>query len=263
MSGQKSSRYTLTTEQRRILEEQRKIERRKAKASESIKNNQKKLLQLSSLLDDQKKISDEFMNFTHHDTGFYNKMSEFETLKLSIDNTISTLNKDDVSSLEESAKSVAESMKKAEILAKELSEIAFRNEIELQKHLNNAIDRVSKTSFQDVESESSLSIQKDKLKVQLKQLQNIDYLSSELKTDIHKTIQYVDTIEQEEFLKNYSSLTFTPLVKRCKAYIEEYEKCYDEYSDLYNEYMALCQLYYYVPTDYPCCKESLEKLKTE
>ena len=37
MSGPKTSRYTLTPEQRRIFAEQRKIERRKAVASEKIK----------------------------------------------------------------------------------------------------------------------------------------------------------------------------------------------------------------------------------
>ena len=41
MSGPKSSRYTLTPEQRRILTEQRAIERRKSIASENIKRNNK------------------------------------------------------------------------------------------------------------------------------------------------------------------------------------------------------------------------------
>lgn len=43
MSGPKSSRYTLTPEQRRILAEQRAIERRKSVASENIRRNNKRL----------------------------------------------------------------------------------------------------------------------------------------------------------------------------------------------------------------------------
>ena len=49
MSGPKSSRYTLTPEQRRILAEQRAIERRKSVASESIRRNNKRLLQIGSM----------------------------------------------------------------------------------------------------------------------------------------------------------------------------------------------------------------------
>ena len=41
VSGPKTSRYTLTEEQRRILAELRKIEQRKAAASEKIKRNSK------------------------------------------------------------------------------------------------------------------------------------------------------------------------------------------------------------------------------
>lgn len=49
MSGPKSSRYTLTPEQRRILAEQRKIERRKVVATEKIRKAQKQLLQIGGL----------------------------------------------------------------------------------------------------------------------------------------------------------------------------------------------------------------------
>ena len=49
MSGPKTSRYTLTPEQRRILAEQRKIERRKAVASEQIKRDTKRLREILAM----------------------------------------------------------------------------------------------------------------------------------------------------------------------------------------------------------------------
>lgn len=49
MSGPKSARYTLTPEQRRILAEQRAIERRKSVASENIKRNNRRIMQIGSM----------------------------------------------------------------------------------------------------------------------------------------------------------------------------------------------------------------------
>lgn len=72
MSGPKTSIYTLTPEQRRILAEQRKIERRKATATVSIKNN-KRLLQIGSMFSNEKKVSDEMINRIGNDGVFFRK----------------------------------------------------------------------------------------------------------------------------------------------------------------------------------------------
>ena len=69
MSGPKTSRYTLTAEQRRILAEQRKIERRKAVATETIKRTQKKLLQIGGMFGADKQIAVELIARTGSDNG--------------------------------------------------------------------------------------------------------------------------------------------------------------------------------------------------
>ena len=61
MSGPKSSRYTLTPEQRRILAEQRKIERRKAVATEKIRKAQKQLLQIGECLTLKSKLPPSYL----------------------------------------------------------------------------------------------------------------------------------------------------------------------------------------------------------
>ena len=57
MSGPKTSRYTLTPEQRRILAEQRELERRKSVASESIRRYNKRLMQIGSMFSTAKQVS--------------------------------------------------------------------------------------------------------------------------------------------------------------------------------------------------------------
>lgn len=62
MSGPKTSRYTLTPEQRRILAEQRELERRKSVASESIRRYNKRLMQIGSMFSTAKQVSGELMS---------------------------------------------------------------------------------------------------------------------------------------------------------------------------------------------------------
>ena len=128
MSGPKSSRYTLTPEQRRILAEQRKIERRKAVATEKIRKAQKKLLQIGGMFSAEKQIASELINRTGNDNGMTALMSELETLIAPIQPLVSRTNFEDVNAVEESANAVCAYLKEAEKLASKISSIAASNE---------------------------------------------------------------------------------------------------------------------------------------
>ena len=80
MSGPKTSRYTLTPEQRRILVELRKIEHRKAVATENIKRNSKRLLQIGGMFSSDNAVSVELVARTGNDGGFTVKISELQQL---------------------------------------------------------------------------------------------------------------------------------------------------------------------------------------
>ena len=110
MSGPKTSRYTLTPEQRRILAEQRALERRKSVASESIKRNNKRLLQIGGMFSDAKQVSSELMGRNGSDGGFAAKLNELEGIIAPIAPLISRTNKDDVSALESTAKTISEGL---------------------------------------------------------------------------------------------------------------------------------------------------------
>ena len=111
MSGPKSSRYTLTPEQRKILAEQRKIERRKAVATEKIRKAQKKLLQIGGMFSAEKQIASELINRTGNDNGMTALMSELETLIAPIQPLVSRTNFEDVNAVEESANAVCAYLK--------------------------------------------------------------------------------------------------------------------------------------------------------
>lgn len=265
MSGPKSSRYTLTPEQRRILAEQRAIERRKSVALESIKRNNKRLLQIGSMFTSAKEVSGELLSRCGNDGGFASKLLELENVIAPIAPIISKTNNDDVISIESTSKEVAASLIKAEKIASELSAISAKNEIALHASLSADIDKGFSTSFADIQtvSQTTISEIKTKIKSQLIEMKNNQNLPKELVGELDATLSKVDSIDNEAFLKNYSSVTVSPLLKRCRQYLNEYEACHEEFEKLYAEYIALCDLYYYVAQEYPCCNASIEALKTE
>ena len=265
MSGPKSSRYTLTPEQRRILAEQRAIERRKSVASESIKRNNKRLLQIGSMFTSAKDVSSELLSRCGNDGGFASKLLELENVIAPIAPIISKTNNDDVNSLESTSKEVAASLAKAEKIASELSVISAKNEIALHASLSADIDKGFSTSFADIQTVAQTTISESKTKIshQLIEMKNNQNLPKELVGELDATLSKVDSIDNEAFLKNYSSVTVSPLLKRCRQYLNEYEACHEEFEKLYVEYIALCDLYFYVAQEYPCCNASIEALKTE
>lgn len=265
MSGPKSSRYTLTPEQRRILAEQRAIERRKSVALESIKRNNKRLLQIGSMFTSAKDVSGELLSRCGNDGGFASKLLELENVIAPIAPIISKTNNDDVISLESTSKEVAASLIKAEKIASELSAISAKNEIALHASLSADIDKGFSTSFADIQtvSQTTISEIKSKIRSLLIEMKNNQNLPKELVGELDATLSKVDSIDNEAFLKNYSSVTVSPLLNRCRQYLNEYEACHEEFEKLYAEYIALCDLYYYVAQEYPCCNASIEALKTE
>lgn len=265
MSGPKSSRYTLTPEQRRILAEQRAIERRKSVASENIRRNNKRLLQIGSMFPSAKDVSGELLSRCGNDGGFASKILELENVVAPIAPIISKTNNDDVNSLESTAKEVAASLAKAEKIASELSVIAAKNEIALHASLSADIDKGFSTSFADIQTSSQITISESKSKIrsQLIEMKNNQNLPKELVGELDATLSKINSIDNEAFLKNFSSVTVSPLLKRCKQYLNEYEACHEEFEKLYAEYIALCDLYFYVAQEYPCCNASLEVLRAE
>lgn len=265
MSGPKTSRYILTPEQRRILAEQRKLERRKAAASESIKRNNRRLLQIGSMFSTAQQVSNELMNRIGNDGGFADKLLELECVIAHVTPIISETDKNDVNSLENTSKEVASSLAKVERIAAELSAISAKNELELHDSLSADIDKGFDTSFADVQtiSQTSINDSKAKISVQLIEMKNNRYLPAELASELDASLAKIDSINDEVFMKNYSSVSVMPLLRRCKQYLSEYEACHEEFEKLYAEYIALCELYFYVAQDYPCCNASIEVLKSE
>lgn len=265
MSGPKSSRYTLTAEQRRILEEQRAIERRKSIALEVIKRNNKRLLQIGSMFSAAEKISGELLRRCGNDGGFARKLLDLEHVIISVAPIISKTDNNDVNSLENTSKAVSASLAEAERIVSELSNISAKNKEELHALLSGDVDEGFGTSFVDVQTFSQTAIIESQARIKnpILEIKNNQNLSRELAGELDATLLKIDSIDNEAFLKNYSSVVVLPLLKRCKQYLDEYEACHEEFEELCAEYTALCDLYFYVAQELTCCRASIEVLKSE
>lgn len=265
MSGPKSSRYTLTAEQRRILAEQRRIEHRKAIAAEKVRKAQKQLLQIGGMFNAEKQIASELLNRTGNDNGITTLISELEALITPIQPLISRTNYEDVNSVEETANAVCACLKKAEKIASKISSIAATNEGKLKANLSAAIDQGFATSFADIkeikaDTAASLRIEAAQ---RLAQISKIDFLPDDYKSEISRVSTRLEEISDDIFLKNFVAVSVNPLIKQANQYIAEYQECRAEFDRLYTEYTALCKLYYYVEQKYVCSRSSIQALKTE
>lgn len=265
MSGPKTSRYTLTPEQRRILAEQRKIERRKAVATETIKKAQKRLIQIGGMFTVEKQIASELFSRTGNDNGMTKLISELGTLIVPIQPFISRTNFEDVNSVEEAANAVCACLKDAEKLASEITSIAATNEVDLKANLSEAIDQGFATSFADIKEikTDTVTSLRTEAAQRLAQISKIDFLPHDYKNEIRRVSAGLDEIADATFLKNFVAVSVNSLIKQANQFIAEYRECQAEFESLYTEYFALCELYSYAAQEYGCSRSSIQALEAE
>ena len=268
MSGPKSSRYTLTPEQRRILAEQRRIEAAKAVARATVKRNASALRRLSVGAEHEATIAGEAMSRLGDDGGYTKKVGELRSVIREAEATAAQVDTNSLSSLESAAKSTSESVRKAEQLRKEIQEIVSGTESKVKADIAASLDGGFSVSFADLrpavpDTTDGLNQKKAEIDSRIEAIYRSGILSDELSAELEQVRARAATIGDEQFLKNYIAITLNPLLKRCAAYAETYRAYHEEYESLYSEYVALCELYHYVPQDVPFSAEAIPFLKKE
>ena len=260
MSGPKTSRYTLTPEQRKALELQRQLEQRRAVARQTVMQAAKKLAVIGSRLPESGRIAAALED----DRGFAQKRAELEACIHAVTAAVAATGTDDAEALEATAASVSQLLGKAETLSAQLDKLTAENEAELKAKLAADVDRGFAASFADLRPTADATpSQKEQLRRSLLDMKANAGLPAELISRLEAALCQLETIESEAYCKNFASVTVTPLLKQCSAQLAEQAACRGEFDRLYAEYLALCELYYYVPQTYPCCAASIQTLRSE
>jgi len=265
MSGPKTSKYALTPEQRRILEEQRKLELRRTKAKQSIKRNKKILLGMEERLSSQRKIARELLSRKADDGGFTEKIRELDELTAPVASILAGIDQGNVDSLEKSAAELDDRAQRAGKLAGELEKLARHNEAVLQNKLNEAVDRGFAASFADIRSAAGnkLGKEREKIRLALMDMEEASTLPEAWRLEVKRALRALEDIQQEAFVKNFAAVTVDPLLKNCRQAMADYERCHAAFDELNGEYTALCELYGCQAKEYSCTEDSLQALRDE
>ncbi|WP_279000059.1 hypothetical protein [[Clostridium] scindens] len=262
MSGPKTSRYTLTAEQRRILAEQRRVQMETQKQVMQLKafkqSLKERITKIDSGLSQYQRIVKE--------TG--EKKLPLENVKEVRDKAMQELNDAAIVSESSGLTVIQETnaklrqiqylvMKQQQVIFKELAEVdkKFRKEIE------SAVAEGFEVSFagivEDITPDVSVYIKKiteamDEVKeYELSQTLKERYVQLKLKAE---------EIDSVDFIENYYAMSIVPYVKECKAYHCAYVEYGDKFKELLAEYRILAGELGVQSKDYIFSMEAINEL---
>ena len=247
MSGPKSARYTLTSEQRRILAEARERERKTKRELDKLQEHREELATLKERLSTATTSIDMLVA----------RVRAGNEVQQSIRNSITQIEKIIQESADLSKKSGLEKLQVFNSKVKTIEETARKivaqyesqsNEIKdlLSKNIEDSITDGMSVRIDDeiVKPQSHLESQKATIKDVLREANNSN-ISSDLQKEGIAILGRVQGITDDSFIDNYYAMTVLPYIKRCKAYEEQIKEYGEEFDELvskhryYSEYLGL------------------------
>lgn len=247
MSGPKSARYTLTSEQRRILAEARERERKTKRELDKLQQHREELATLKERLSTATTSIDMLVA----------RVRAGNEVQQSIRNSITQIEKIIQESADLSKKSGLEKLQVFNSKVKTIEETARKivaqyesqsNEIKdlLSKNIEDSITDGMSVRIDDeiVKPQSHLESQKATIKDVLREANNSN-ISSDLQKEGIAILGRVQGITDDSFIDNYYAMTVLPYIKRCKAYEEQIKEYGEEFDELvskhryYSEYLGL------------------------
>ena len=245
MSGPKTSRYTLTAEQRRILLEKQMRELKIKTEKANIKQNTRDLLLLCEDICNPLDLARELSTRTGQGDEFIRSVTELsQQIKAVIDANadISKISEPEV--LEQRRKGMDLCLKSVRQKAVPLKREADNLRHLLKNNLTEKIDEGFSMSFMRMEIKETTDNKHHTLQEQIIEKLNTlkdNMLPDEIEQELSSAISKTQAIEILEFLQNFNAITVIPLEKRCKQYISDYERNIDKFNELMARYKALCE----------------------
>ncbi len=264
MSGPKTSRYTLTAEQRRILAEQRRIQRERQKNTMLLKRN------IAELKDIIFKIDRELSQYNKIVAETGNTNFQIENFESDRNQAMKVINDSAVISDESGLSTLEAANKKLQ----EIKRIIVNDDLKLAAELNavdkafreevdEAINEGFAISFIKIEEEETVSdISKYTSKVEnaLAEIRDM-CVSVELKNKFALLKEKATEIDNIDFIENYYAMSILPFLKECRAYNSLYLEYGAKFEELYLEYQMLSDEFSLPKKQYNFSLESMEELE--
>lgn len=247
MSGPKSTRYTLTPEQRRILAEARERERKTRREMDKLQQNKNEIAILKSNLETAIKNVDMLVERIgtgkEEQTNIRSSLAEIQEViqEASVINEQSGLEK--LQSINAKIQTVVKSAKKAKALYEGQSkEIADKLSTDIDDSISAGM--MLRVDEAIVKPLSHLEVQHKKIDELLNSVQALS-ISRELQEECMEIRRKAHEISNDGFIDNYYAMTVLPFVKKCKVYDEQLSEYGEEFEELiskhryYSEYLEL------------------------
>ena len=247
MSGPKSTRYTLTPEQRRILAEARERERKTRRELDKLQHNKSEIATLKSSLETAIKNVDMLVERIgagkDEQTYIRTSLTEIQEViqEAGIINEKSGL--ENLQAINSKIQTVVKSAKKAKALYEGQSkEIVDKLSTDIDDSISSGM--MIRVDEAIVKPLSHLEVQHKKIDELLNSVQALS-ISRELQEECMEIRRKAHEITNDSFIDNYYAMTVLPFVKKCKAYDEQLAEYGEEFEELiskhrfYSEYLGI------------------------
>ena len=247
MSGPKSARYTLTSEQRRILAEARERERKTKRELDKLQQHRGELASLKERLDTATTSIDMLVDRVGEGNEvqqiIHNSITQIEAIIQESAGLSKQSGLENLQSFNTKAKTVEEYARK--VVAKYESQSNEINAV-LSKNIEDSITDGMSIRIDDeiVKPQSHLESQKAKIKDVLHEIQSLN-ISSDMQKEGIAILKRAQEITDDSFIDNYYAMTVLSYIKRCKAYEEQIKEYGEEFDELvskhryYSEYLGM------------------------
>ena len=254
MSGPKSSRYTLTAEQRRILAEQRRIEQETQICRAKLRQYFADAQQLPLKLENETKKSKEILARIGSDGGLAVQMNALENAVRIVSTKSAVSDSSSLETLKEVCIDVSLALTDAKNIAEKIHQILLENDKKLSDSISCDIDR----AFSEIRLTTNKQDQeKTRILEKLDSVLHDVTLSSGLSSRVNLAKKNVGEIADSLYLHNFDSLTVVPLVKECNDYLVEYKAINSQYLELRAKYEALCASINRIPENTECSRSAI------
>lgn len=274
MSGPKTSEYTLTPEQRANLNAQNRCDSSILACIERIRVLQNQLsVSLGSVQIYDNCGNDESVALTN---SLKEKISEIDSLKKSLSDRFDTMSgyqrptKITIADEELSRKKAI--LEKLNTIKKETTKLlkavegCVKQSAELKSQISSDIQRNLGDAFSlswDVPQVPETPVVKDDITITLSSLLSTPALPLELRVKIQNAIDKANSINNDDFIKNFNAVTVKPLVDECQDYIKNIETYGAEFEELEAEYKILCADARITPKMFKMSESGIVELKAE
>lgn len=265
MSGPKTSRYTLTAEQRRIIMEQRRIQLETELLQKKISEVHSNISRRISVLDSQLEEMESVLKEVGEDFELFDNLKSLrnQAMEIAVESNC-VVKQTNLEVLRKTSGKLQRIYVKLQDESNRVFSVYSKKEEEYRASIEKTIDDGFETSFFDlgIQKEEQDNGCRDKVENTLEKIL-VMHLSDDLKRKYEQIEKKVSEIDDVDFLTNYYSVTIQPFMKECLDSDRLYQQIGEEFELLKETYVLLCEKAAIKPEDISYSYSGIEILKSK